>query len=1318
MHRLIPAFILEKYEAGEYQGQFNAVGMFLDISGFSNMTDSLMLHGAHGAEVLGMIMRAVFDPLLLTIFEQGGAIIGLAGDGLMALFPFEEDEDHALLQALTSAWRMQQQLHAQPERQTAYGNFPISAKIGLSIGEVEWGILHNREGDKSTYFFRGPAVDEASAAEHHARAGEIVLTERLCDCFDGLVTQPRYEQFCLLENLTIPLPPAQLVHLPPINIETARRFLPNSLLDEDWRSEFRQAVNLFICFPTIRDDHLPGLVYALFDLQKRYDGLFTRLDFGDKGCNTLIFWGAPVTHQNDIGRALNFVTDLQARLDFPLQAGVTYHISRAGYMGGELHEDFTCYGWGINLASRFMMSAEPSQVWVDERVAQRTRRRFDFTYLSEQHFKGFAQKQKVYLLQGRKPQLEVVFDGETIGRQKELARLTEFIAPLHEGQDAGALLIWGEPGVGKSRLIYEWMRSLDRVPQPLTWAVCQSDQVLQQSFNPFRYWLRQHFGLCENGSSTNMPQCFDERLDALLAAIPNPTLAAELERLRSVLGALLDIRWPDSLYEQLDPQARYDNTLLALTRLIEAESLRQPLVLVLEDVHFLDEDTLAFLPRLLRALRASPTPHPVALLLTARRQGAALRLDPSLTTHVLELDRLHPTDLLSVAANILEGPIAPDLAELLETRAEGNPFFAEQLLRYLRDQNLLEWSTSGWRAITAWNPNMLPTDISAVIVARLDQLAREVKAVIQTAAVLGREFEVLVLAHMLRDDKNLPSELDEAERAAIWSPMSEIRYLFKHALVRDAAYTMQMQARRHELHTLAVEALERLYAQNLPAQIENLAYHSEAAGLDEKARCYLEQAGDTARDAYQNARAEDFYTRALAITPENDTEARFRLLVSCQNVLFPQGKSEIYLTLLDKMWLLAESSQDTWKIIRVLRYQAEYWFNHGEYAKGHELAQKAWQMMHASQPSVQIIKAGIEAGVVLAQIFHQQGHYSQAITQCERSMEIAKENGFKTTEASLLNLMGLIVSEHQTPDTAIAYFEKSLALYQELDHLRGSAMVMNNLGLITSIKGDYSTSQAFYTKALSFARTLGHVHGENSVLSNLAWLAGLQGDFEQAQKYAEHNLRLAREIGNFYIEAFILINLSSNLYLSGEIDGAIQAAEQALSISHRLNNRNVEAWALTYHGHSLFAAEDILSAQKSYQAAIQIRQELQQPVLACEPRAGLVRIALKIGDQALLKDHLEEILPHLESNPNLDGTDEPLRISLSCYFALQAMNDVRAPNILKNAYEILMKRAASISDIAAQKRYLERIPWNREILALASQETTVDHPTPPPGLRG
>ncbi len=459
MHHIVPEFIIENYQAGRFNGSFRAASMFLDISGFSTMTDALMQHGQHGAEVLAEMMGTVFDPIVDAIFGRGGIIVGYAGDSITALYPIDADHTSAALRALAAADAIQQGLNSKPVYETPYGAFQISAKVGVAAGLVSWGILRSRNGKKATYYFRGEAIDEAARAEHQANAGDIVFVKKLYDRVGREVEAEPLTPYYRLARLSAKVP--VLPYFEPLSIDpdVESVFVPGDLIHQNLRGEFRQAVNLFMRFPDLTAEQLEGFMYAFFDLQARYGGFIDRIDFGDKGCSMIVLWGAPVAYENDIGRALNFALDLKSIVDFPITAGLTYYISHAGYIGGRLYENYTCYGWGINLAARFMMSATEGDVWLDERVALRIKKRFRFDFVGEQLFKGFAQKQSVYVLRGRKAESESFFEGEMVGRESELRTLTDLAAPVWSGKYAGVIGVWGEAGMGKSRLIYEFMHS-------------------------------------------------------------------------------------------------------------------------------------------------------------------------------------------------------------------------------------------------------------------------------------------------------------------------------------------------------------------------------------------------------------------------------------------------------------------------------------------------------------------------------------------------------------------------------------------------------------------------------------------------------------------------------------------------------------------------------------------------------------------------------------------------------------------------------------------------------------------------------------------
>jgi tetratricopeptide (TPR) repeat protein len=208
------------------------------------------------------------------------------------------------------------------------------------------------------------------------------------------------------------------------------------------------------------------------------------------------------------------------------------------------------------------------------------------------------------------------------------------------------------------------------------------------------------------------------------------------------------------------------------------------------------------------------------------------------------------------------------------------------------------------------------------------------------------------------------------------------------------------------------------------------------------------------------------------------------------------------------------------------------------------------------------------------------------------------------------------------------------------------------------------------------------------------------GDYRKALSYAKRNLRIAREIGDKFVETYSLINLSSHASALGDSLTSAKYAEEGIELARQSNNRNAEAWALTYYGHGLFDSGNIKEALVSYRNALALREELDQPVLATEPCAGLARIAMIQNNRSEARTHLETIMSQLGKDGTLEGTDQPLRVYLNCYLVLHAINDQRANKTLKTGYELLIKRADGITDPSARQMFLEKITYNREILSI------------------
>jgi predicted ATPase/class 3 adenylate cyclase len=1186
MHRIVPQFIIENYRAGRRRGEFQAASMFIDLSGFSTITDVLMLDGQRGAEELTGLMYSVFDPLVKGVFEYGGRIVGFAGDGITAVYPVEEDLESAARNALAAAWSIQQRLASIASLRTAYGAFPISAKIGLACGDVSWGILQSRDGGKATYYFRGRAVDESAEAEQHAKAGTIILAKSAKELLQGGVQGEDLAGLYSLTGIKGTLPDTRLIADEPIDLRIARLFVPEVALTQDLRGEFRQVVNLFLRIPALSDGGLQDFIVTLFDLQERYGGMISRMDFGDKGCTMLMLWGAPVTYENDIGRALNFAIDLQSRVDFPIAAGITFHMAHAGFVGSALFEDYTCYGWGVNLAARFMTGAKDGAIWLDERIVQRTSKVFNVEYIGEHSFKGFAQKQKVYILKGRKAEAESFYQGQLAGREVELQKLADSIEPLWRNEYAGVTVIWGEAGIGKSRLVHEFKGSGVFVDQNIHWALCQSDQVLRHSFNPFRYWLLRYFDILSSPDDSIRLQSFNAKLDELLSNISDAVLIDELGRGRAFLAALIDLHWPDSPYERMDAQGRYDNTLIALITLLKAESLRQPVILVIEDAHYLDEDSKALLGRLKHALAAGVS-YPIAILATSRWEGTKILVEESFADHNVDLGSLSSEAIALLANDILDRPAAPDLIKLIEQRAEGNPFFAEQIVRYLQQESLLDLNVSGtWVVRAGWQSTVLPADVTAMLIARLDQLTRQVKEVVQTASVLGREFEIQVLARMLKDDPTLDEKVAEAERAAIWSPLKELRYLFRHSLLRDAAYSMQLQVHRRELHALALKALESLYSGELNFHYPELAYHSEQAALVEKARRYLHRAADSARDAYQNAEALDYYSRTLNLVPVNELREHFVLLVERVMLYRRLGDRNMEAADLDRLEQLAQQLNDEACKARVCMLRGDYVLNTGDFQKSILYAVQALDLaLSAGEPEITMGARLIASGA-----YWRLGKFDEAMHQAQEGFSLAGQLARPSEQGNALNLMGLIALEQREPATARGYFEQALAIARTSSDRALEGKSLNNLGNSAGfIEGDYAAAREDYEQTYSICHERGDRPAEGIALGNLGWTAGMQGDFAAARSYQEQALSIAREIGDPYLEAHTLINLSAVAGVQGDVLTALRCADQAGKLTVKMGDRSGEAWALLNKGHAHLLEKNFDQAREAYQRSAGIR---------------------------------------------------------------------------------------------------------------------------------
>jgi len=769
MRNLIPHFIYQHHQADHKQGNFEAASLYVDISGFTGLTETLMQHRKDGAEVLTLALNRVFNPLVQSVYAQGGFISAFAGDGFTALFPLNHNPAQ---QAVHAAFFIQQFFASHGDIQTKYGDFSLDAKISLGVGQVHWGILG--QAGQHTYFFRGPAINACLQAQQCANAGDIVAAPEIAVLLQAQVTaEPIGTCFKLVASRIESI--VQKPALKTLERDALSPFVLEAVTDligSGASAEFRQVAPVFISFDEIQDfDELNVFVSNVLELAADYGGYFNKLDYGDKGPVMLVLFGAPVAHENDLTRAADFLLALQSKI--PWRAGLTFGTAYAGVMGGIEQCEYTAIGNVVNLASRLMTQADWGQILASESIAEN--KLLKVKCIGDLSYKGFSNPLPTYRLMKRQSHKETFFEQPLVGRQTELHQLLAAAQPILAGKFAGAAFIYGEAGIGKSHLAYEFRQALQQ-QSAVTCFIGQTDQILRQAFNPFSYLLKRYFDQLPDAAPDENKARFKAHLDRLLSRLDSlapvgqrdpKALANELMRTQSILGALIGLHWPGSLYESLDGSLRYQNTLFAIKTLLLAESCLNPIVLELEDLSWLDQASQDAVTTLARNI----SDYPIFVVITSRYADdgskPTLALAEDIPTTSIDLNALTQPDLRRLAEIILNGPITNELLSLLLERTQANPFFAQQFLYYFHENGLLEQLPGGAWTIKANIPADLPTTINAILIARIDRLAQDVKEVVKAAAVLGREFDDRILARMLQAD--VTQEVNIAEQEQIWS---------------------------------------------------------------------------------------------------------------------------------------------------------------------------------------------------------------------------------------------------------------------------------------------------------------------------------------------------------------------------------------------------------------------------------------------------------------------------------------------------------------------------------------------------------------------
>jgi predicted ATPase/class 3 adenylate cyclase len=1134
--------------------QAAGAALFADISGFTPLTEALVLAlgPQRGAEELPRQLNLVYDALIAEVSRYGGSVLSFSGDAITCWFDdsfafsvlsFELEgsptQNSAALRATTCALALQVAM-----RQFASiaipgaGTVALAVKVSVASGTVRRFVV----GDPAIQLIdvlAGTTLDRLASGEHLAAKGDVILDAltvaalgeqaRLAEWREDSETGERFAALAGLATLAAADAP------PPLTDDV----LPDELLKPwllppvyarlesglgDFLTELRPATALFLRFGGIDFDDDPsaalkldGFVRWVQRVLRAYEAHLLQLTIGDKGCYLYAAFGAPIAHEDDTVRACAAALELrEPRFDFitSVQIGISQGRMRTGAYGALERRTYGVLGDEVNMAARLMQHAPVQQAIVSLAARRLTGDRFAWEQLPPLRVKGKSQPATVFRLIGTEERRafrlrEPRYGLPMVGRAAELAAIAEDLARARRGQ--GRIVgVTAEAGLGKSRLIAEAIRLADRDGVEVYGGECLSHGTTT-SYLVWRSIWRGVLGL-------DPTQSTEEQLGALTVQLArlDPSLLPRLP----LLEAVLNIDLPDNeLTAAFEPKLRKTALESLLLACLRATTRQSPLLIVLEDTHWIDPLS----DDLLDALGSAVADLPV-LIVAAYRPPQLARVEAlgvSRLAHFRELTltSLPPDEVAELIrlklGQLFDADVPPPEALIarINTSAQGNPFYVEELLNYLRDRNLDPRDQAVLARIE------LPLSLHSLILSRIDQLSEQQKSLIKVASVIGRLFRASILwglSSFSAQQAVLRLELDtlsEMDLVPLDTPDPELTYLFKHVVTQEVAYESLPFATRAILHGQIGEVIEGRYAAEIDRMLDLLAYHFDRSELTEKRRLYLLRAAEAARRDYANDAAIDYYRRALPLLDEADQSAA---LIALGKVLELTGA-----------WDDAAAS----------------------YREALALAERRGN-----------IAARARAEVAIADLLRRQGEYGEATSWAERARAAFEQAGDQAGLAQSLNIAGIIADLQADYEVAAARYEASLAIWRTLGDQAQSANLLSNLGSIASSLGDYQRALALQQEALALRRVIGDRWRIAFSLTNLGNALLDQGDHTAAAAHQAEALDLVRQIGDRWMVGNILNNLANALRTAGALTEARSRYQESLTIYREFDDQ----WALAY----------------------------------------------------------------------------------------------------------------------------------------------------------
>jgi class 3 adenylate cyclase/tetratricopeptide (TPR) repeat protein len=970
---------------------------------------------------------------------------------------------------------------------------------------------------------------------------------------------------------------------------------------------------------------LDPVLERMMEAVHRYEGTVNQV----MGDGIMALFGAPIAHEDHAVRACyaalamqtavkQYAAAVQRSHGMPVQIRVGLHAGEVVVrtIGSDLHMDYTAVGQTTHLAARMEQMALPGSILLTQAVLSLAEGYVQVTPLGPVPVKGIAAPVDVFELVGasgiRRRLQATAARGLTrfVGRDTELATLIQALERAGAGHGQVAAVV-GEAGVGKSRLVYEFVHA----HYLQGWRVLESASVSYGKATPYfpvLDLLRRYAHLDEQDD----PRTLRAKVTGQLL-----TLDEALQDAIPPLLALLDALPDASPFLTLDPPQRRQRTLTALKRVLLRESQVQPVLVVFEDLHWIDAETQALLDSLVESL---PTTR--LLLLVNYRPEYQHGWGSKTYYTQLRLDPLPPASADELLHALLgDDPSLASLTQLLIARTEGNPFFLEESVRTLVETGVLAGIPGAYRLVQPLQGMPVPATVQAVLAARIDRLPPEDKHLLQTAAVIGTD----VPFALLRAIADVPEEalhrglahLQAAEFLYETRLFPEQEYTFTHALTHEVAYGSLLQERRRILHAQIVTALEALAPDRAAEQVDRLAHHALRGEVWEKAVLYCQQAGTRAYDraAFREAVAAfEQALQALAHLPEHDETRLLALEIRLAfdpplTALVEYGRR---LAVLGEAEALARALNDRARLGRVLARLARVRRVMGDPDGAMAAAQQALALAVALGDSTLQVQASFELGSV----YYTMGDFGRAAELLRRSVEATeRESGTPSTDVRIRSQAWLARTLSALGAFAEGRRHGEEALRLATREGRGPTLhtAPACLGLLYLGKGDLDHAIRLLDQGLALGRASGDRSFSPPIVAGLGAAAALQGRLAEGRALLEEAISEDMRVGALEGHANHVAWLSEVCRLAGCGKEASQHARQALDLAQQQKARGDEAVALHQLGvvHAHVDPPDAVQAETYYKQALALAEELGMRPLQAHCHLGLGTLYATTGQR-------------------------------------------------------------------------------------------------------